>query len=53
MEDDEAYDIWAKEVGVPTERIIRIGDNKGSLRVRQFLADGRHRPVRPVHRDLL
>jgi alanyl-tRNA synthetase len=30
MEDDEAYDIWAKEVGVPTERIIRIGDNKGS-----------------------
>ena len=28
-EDDEAYDIWAKEVGVPTERIIRIGDNKG------------------------
>jgi alanyl-tRNA synthetase len=30
MEDDEAYDIWAKEVGVPTERIIRIGDNKGA-----------------------
>ncbi|PSB92299.1 alanine--tRNA ligase [Candidatus Pandoraea novymonadis] len=29
-EDDEAYDIWAKEVGVPSERIIRIGDNKGS-----------------------
>ncbi|MBN3750570.1 alanine--tRNA ligase [Burkholderia sp. Se-20373] len=29
QEDDEAYDIWAKEVGVPTERIIRIGDNKG------------------------
>ena len=28
-EDDEAYDIWANEVGVPTERIIRIGDNKG------------------------
>ena len=28
--DDEAYDIWAKEVGVPTERIIRIGDNKGA-----------------------
>ncbi|MDC9612819.1 alanine--tRNA ligase [Xenorhabdus khoisanae] len=26
--DDEAYDIWHKEVGVPTERIIRIGDNK-------------------------
>ncbi|MEY2632883.1 MAG: hypothetical protein RIR00_1537 [Pseudomonadota bacterium] len=29
-EDDEAYDIWANEVGVPQERIIRIGDNKGA-----------------------
>src|SRR3954466_13135877 len=29
-EDDEAYDIWANEVPVPKERIIRIGDNKGS-----------------------
>jgi alanyl-tRNA synthetase len=29
-EDDEAYDIWAREVGVPTERIVRIGDNKGA-----------------------
>ncbi|MCD9120082.1 alanine--tRNA ligase [Cupriavidus sp. UGS-1] len=29
-EDDEAYDIWAKEVGVPVERIVRIGDNKGA-----------------------
>lgn len=28
--DDEAYNIWADEVGVPRERIIRIGDNKGS-----------------------
>ncbi|WP_336983597.1 MULTISPECIES: alanine--tRNA ligase [unclassified Cedecea] len=28
--DDEAYDIWEKEVGVPRERIIRIGDNKGA-----------------------
>ena len=27
--DDEAFDIWEKEVGVPRERIIRIGDNKG------------------------
>ncbi|MEY4476248.1 MAG: alanine--tRNA ligase [Pseudomonadota bacterium] len=27
--DDEAYDIWANEIGVPHERIIRIGDNKG------------------------
>ena len=29
-EDEEAYEIWAKEIGVPTERIIRIGDNKGA-----------------------
>ncbi|MFN3545248.1 MAG: alanine--tRNA ligase [Thiobacillus sp.] len=29
-EDDEAYDIWANEVGVPTTRIVRIGDNKGA-----------------------
>jgi len=28
-DDNEAYDIWEKEVGVPKERIIRIGDNKG------------------------
>ena len=28
--DDEAYDIWHKEVGVPAERLIRIGDNKGA-----------------------
>ncbi|HEY1029139.1 MAG TPA: alanine--tRNA ligase [Pseudomonas sp.] len=28
--DDEAYDIWTKEVGIPTERMIRIGDNKGA-----------------------
>ena len=30
QEDDEAYDIWKNEIGVPVERIIRIGDNKGS-----------------------
>ena len=29
-EDDEAFDIWTKEVGVPAERVIRIGDNKGA-----------------------
>ncbi|NCV65778.1 MAG: alanine--tRNA ligase, partial [Burkholderiaceae bacterium] len=29
-EDDEAYDIWAKKIGVPKERIVRIGDNKGA-----------------------
>ncbi|KQB58670.1 MULTISPECIES: alanine--tRNA ligase [Acidovorax] len=29
QEDDEAYDIWTKEIGLPPERVIRIGDNKG------------------------
>ncbi|MCE5180827.1 MAG: alanine--tRNA ligase [Betaproteobacteria bacterium] len=29
-EDDEAYDIWTKEIGVSPERVIRIGDNKGA-----------------------
>ena len=29
-EDDEAFDIWSKEVGVPASRIVRIGDNKGA-----------------------
>src|SRR5690242_18553447 len=29
-EDDEAYDIWNKEIGIPAERLIRIGDNKGA-----------------------
>ncbi|KMN21367.1 alanine--tRNA ligase [Pseudomonas helleri] len=28
--DDEAYDIWTQQVGVPAERMIRIGDNKGA-----------------------
>ncbi|KQP37150.1 alanine--tRNA ligase [Pseudorhodoferax sp. Leaf274] len=29
IDDDEAYDIWHKEIGLPAERIVRIGDNKG------------------------
>ncbi|MBI5107464.1 MAG: alanine--tRNA ligase [Rhodocyclales bacterium] len=29
-EDDEAYDIWTREIGVPAERVVRIGDNKGA-----------------------
>jgi alanyl-tRNA synthetase len=29
-EDDEAYDIWLKVIGLPAERIVRIGDNKGA-----------------------
>ncbi|HDS1728488.1 TPA: alanine--tRNA ligase [Pseudomonas putida] len=28
--DDEAYEIWTKEIGVPAERMVRIGDNKGA-----------------------
>ena len=28
--DDEAYELWSKEIGVPAERIVRIGDNKGA-----------------------
>ncbi len=54
IEDDEAYDIWTKDIGLPPERVVRIGDNKGgALHVRQLLDDGRHRPLRPVLRDLL
>ena len=30
QEDDEAYDIWHREIGVPAARIVRIGDNKGA-----------------------
>ena len=30
QDDDEAFEIWANEVGVPVDRIIRIGDNKGA-----------------------
>ncbi len=29
-EDDEAYDIWTREVGVPADKVVRIGDNKGA-----------------------
>ena len=29
-EDDEAYNIWTQEIGLPPERVIRIGDNKGA-----------------------
>src|SRR4249920_1706219 len=30
IDDDEAYDIWTKEIGVPAERCVRIGDNQGA-----------------------
>ncbi len=30
IDDDEAYDLWTKDIGVPADRCIRIGDNKGA-----------------------
>ncbi|HKB55328.1 MAG TPA: alanine--tRNA ligase, partial [Ramlibacter sp.] len=30
IDDDEAYDIWTKEIGLPPQRVVRIGDNKGA-----------------------
>jgi len=30
IEDDEAYEIWTKDIGLPPERVVRIGDNKGA-----------------------
>jgi alanyl-tRNA synthetase len=45
--DDEAAAIWAEVTGFPDERIIKL------RRGRQLLADGRHRPLRPLHRDPL
>jgi alanyl-tRNA synthetase len=29
IDDDEAFDIWTKDIGIPAERVVRIGDNKG------------------------
>ena len=54
-DDDEAYEIWANDIKVPRERIARIGDKPGGREIpeRQLLADGRHRPLRPLHGDLL
>ncbi len=46
-DDDEAFHLWKKISALPEERIIRIAT------MRQFLGDGRHRPVRPVLGDLL
>jgi len=30
IDDDEAYDIWTRDIGIPEERCVRIGDNKGA-----------------------
>ena len=46
-DDDEAFDLWKKIAGLPESRIIRIATS------RQFLGDGRHRPLRPLLGDLL
>ncbi len=35
IDDDEAYDIWTKEIGIPADRVVRIGDNK----VAQYASD--------------
>ncbi|RDE22373.1 alanine--tRNA ligase [Motiliproteus coralliicola] len=47
QEDDEAYDIWANEIGVPTERIIRIGDKGGRYNSDNFWAMGDTGPCGP------
>src|SRR5689334_5016098 len=30
IDDDEAYDVWTRDIGLPAERVVRIGDNKGA-----------------------
>ena len=53
-EDDEAYDIWTKEVGLRSfPRDPHRRQQGRALRVRQLLDDGRHRPLRSLHRNLL
>ena len=37
--DDEAFDIWNKQVGVPADRIVRIGDKKGGKQYGQTILD--------------
>ena len=50
-EDDEAYDIWTREIGVPAGRVIRIGDNKGARYASDnfwMMTSGVARRVRPT-----
>lgn len=47
QDDDEAYAIWAEEIGVPTERIIRIGDKGGRYNSDNFWAMGDTGPCGP------
>ena len=52
--DNGAYDIWHKEVGVPAERIIRIGDNKGAPYASDnFWAMGDTGPLWSMYRNFL
>jgi alanyl-tRNA synthetase len=48
--DDEAYDLWTKTIGVPKERVHphRRQAGRREIPVGQLLADGRHRPLRPL-----
>ena len=53
-EDDEAYDIWHKVIGLPAESAsCASATTRAPATVRQLLDDGRHRALRPVQRDLL
>ena len=47
QEDDQAYDIWAREIGVPAERIIRIGDKGGRYQSDNFWMMGDTGPCGP------
>ena len=52
--DDEAFEIWNKTVGLPAGAHHPHRRQQGrALRVRQLLADGRHRTLWSLHRDLL
>ena len=54
IDDDEAYDIWTKDIGVPRRALRAHRRQQGrEVRERQLLADGRHRALRTVLGDLL
>ena len=53
IDDDEAFDIWTREIGVPASTMHPHRRQQGrAIRKRQFLADGRHRSLRSVLGDL-
>jgi hypothetical protein len=52
--DDEAHDLWHKEIGLPLERIVRIGDNKGAAYASDnFWQMADTGPCGTMHRDIL